>query len=1161
MNRIIVGIIKILGMFVIFGFMSLHATDKPRTFRKFFHETIRGNLLLIGNTVLGERRGALVQCPAPGVRNGEIDAKLFEKSSATLSLPTGSTIRKAFLYWQGTTADLADANKIRLYSPNSATPHTITAQSEKFNYYDIAQDSHARYAYQGVADVTQYVTGAGIYTIKDLKTMEGKDKPLTDDSGDSGYHGGWALAVVYESPGEAVRQIMLYDGFKEINPSKTKSTASEQIVVDGFKVPNELPLDSHLYLFVGGADAQIGKNELLLNDRALGNLRTDSTSHLFNAHISPNERAPQCINNLGTDIHRYNIGRSGANLLQGTTAKFTLTSDYLNSQKMGDVFYPGFLGLTVNSIGNQAPNLCYIETYHSQNGERILTANSGDLAEIRVSIKNRGAHSKAAENLTLKRLTTGDHAPFTYEPNTLKIGTSYSRFTSQTDRNGDDMAENLFSYLRFRLGDGANASRGGTLAGDNTVYVGYSVNLTNAPILNSLGGYKVSYTSDFGTVTDETLRPCSVAPHSLAIVPDQRRTKVRILEVDKTWDQNKITTKISGKPIKIKFMIDPYINSDEVITIKEVKIYNYDYGTAPRSTMTLEITGGDPRLSKTTPTFEPPPFTLEHAYKHLKIHATLDNGTLIVSDAFAVRPERFEISVSHPPKAGEDFTVTISALNHLNNPTQGYNVNVGFVHTGDVYTDPPHPTKPEYGDIYSLAVTYNDPKMHTGDFKKCMSGAFTHDDGDDMNTFQAGGVTTPRHFHNGVQSMNISYPYNGVIRFHIKEIEKAHWSRVDDLDSAPPEGRNIPEYTKDIEVNAYQFGFKDLVLVSKTDSDFSYFESVGDSPDLLTLSYTFYAADKQGNKLQNYRPECYAKDVKAKYAWDKSLQNIRNLGLFFTTPDGTTHSYPLQAVPKSSDPAQTITPIGEHVITKEVFANNDPNPSASSEPRRGEAKIKIPLGFSVTRDKPVNPLKLGGTTDHKLSVELNEESDPTISGQGNVMSNMNLVYGRINATDSHMDSSTSVARVYYEIYCKSEGGVKCEDYGLYAEDRSVNSAYWYRRFPAINELPALELLASKIKSDLAPTSITLEGSGNKRYYKLQFSPEKGTTSVPIQIKHGKGADKIPDYLYFHPYKPYVESASFTSFSVSRPNDGTAGDVGIVKAEDVRNKKGASRISR
>ncbi len=1183
MNRVkqFARIAWILGAFLVLGLMPLHAASNPRAFSKFFDEVIKGDLAVIGNTVLGEQQGAQAQCPASNTRNGDIVAKLFEESSATLSLPTGFTIRKAFLYWQGTTVELAKANEIYLRSPGSATFQKITSQNNKFNYHEITQESNARYAYQGVADVTQYVTGEGIYTIKNLKTMEGQDKPLTDESGDSGYHGGWALAVVYESPGEAVRQIMLYDGFKEIKPSKTQNTAKEQIVVDGFKVPDELPPDSHLYLFVGGADKRIGSSDLKVRflqdheDRPLSSPRTGSVNHIFDSYIS-GEREPQCTNNLGTDIHHYNIGRSGANIVRRNFTKktTTLTSSYRQipgfPQKVGDVFYPGFLGFTINRIGNLAPNLCYLENFAKRRraSETRTKVFAGEIVKTSVTVLNNGEHSGTAENLTIKRLKSGNHAPFTYEANTLGIGATPSSFIAQTDSSGDDMAENLSSYLRFRLGNGANATKGGSLAGNKEAYFTYTVRLNDdALLLNSSGGYKVSYTSGSGSVVDEILPPCNPSTHILAIKPKSPsgRPKVQILEYDKSWNQSAITTKVSGKPIKIKFMVDPRIDENEVITIKKVGIYSYDYGTTPQSVMSLSATG-DPKLSKNTPTFEPPPFMIESAHRHLRIHATLADGTLIVSDSFAVRPESFGISVSQPPKAGEDFILTISALNHQGNPTQGYNNNIGFVHTGDIHTSAPHPSM-AHGTtgypIYSVSVAYHDPKYHEGGKPRCLSGAFTHNDGDDLSVIQAGRVT-PRHFKDGVQSMRVSYPYTGVIRVEVKEIPGAHWSGIDSTDGIGEELPYIRSYSKDIAVGAYKFGFKDLTLVSKTNGNFTYFENLdttNDKPDLLKLSYVFYAADKKGNKLENYRPDCYAKSVVATYAWDRALQNTNNLKVFYAAPDGTIQAEYLQAIPNPDDPSQNITPINFSFFIKSTkFADSDSSRDGTHKLQRGEAKVELPLGFSASRDKPVNPIRLTDA-NHKLKVKLVEAGDPSVSARGSVTSNLNLMYGRINAINSSLDSQASVARVYYEVYCKSEGGVKCEDFGFHAENRSVNSAYWYRRFPDIDELPAVKLLANKIESEQPPTSITLEETGDKRYYKLQFSPAKGATKVPIRIKHGNGADKIPSYLYFHPYKPYTESASFTSFSVSRPNDGTAGDVGIVKTEDVRDKKGASRISR
>ena len=151
----------------------------------------RGNYLFVGNT--------LMTCPdaASGCANARIqsgsltnnqdftmvnvDVDAVEtganSSSATLTLPPGSTVKYAALYW-GAVSSSAARNITKLRTPASSTYSTVTA-----GQLDVSGT-----AYHAFADVTALVTagGSGVYTVADVKATTGTNN-----------YAGWGLVVVY----------------------------------------------------------------------------------------------------------------------------------------------------------------------------------------------------------------------------------------------------------------------------------------------------------------------------------------------------------------------------------------------------------------------------------------------------------------------------------------------------------------------------------------------------------------------------------------------------------------------------------------------------------------------------------------------------------------------------------------------------------------------------------------------------------------------------------------------------------------------------------------------------------------------------------------------------------------------------------------------------
>ena len=149
------------------------------------------------------------------LRSSSNECARITSSADTVSIPSGSTVIAAYLYWaaSGSTTD----NQVTL---NGTTVTANNLYTETFTYNNVTHNF-----FGAKADVTALVSGSGSYTVSDLSNQ------LTqNDCNVAVIFAGWALAVVYSNPSEAQRVINVYDGFKAFQSSSITITPSNFIV-------------------------------------------------------------------------------------------------------------------------------------------------------------------------------------------------------------------------------------------------------------------------------------------------------------------------------------------------------------------------------------------------------------------------------------------------------------------------------------------------------------------------------------------------------------------------------------------------------------------------------------------------------------------------------------------------------------------------------------------------------------------------------------------------------------------------------------------------------------------------------------------------------------------------------------------------------------------
>jgi uncharacterized repeat protein (TIGR01451 family) len=433
------------------------AADRAYSIR--FTANAQGDITGTGNTLMTCDEDRDVRCPA--ARNGQggsannnngiamryvdidADARTFDSSAATLSLPAGARVLFAGLYYGGRlqagiggraapSPTLRD--RVLLRPPNLGDYVSLTA--------DVVDDApvvgpQPFRLYQGFVDVTDIVraAGAGEYMVGNVQLGTGLDP---DQSG------GWALAVAYEDTNQPTRNLTIFDGFQFV----TSDSRPVDIPLSGFVTPRSGPVSTRIgFVAIEGDLGTTGDsatlNAGLPSARVLTNA-ANPPNNFFNASISARDgtqlqaKRPNDLNQFGFDADVFDATGLLANGQTSTTIQLATS---------GDGFAPQGVSFATDLF---APSLRVVKAVDRTQAEL------GDVLTYTVAVSNVGLD--AATNVTLRDAIP---AGTTYVPGSLAIDGA-----GKTDAAGDDTAE--FDAdgeaVVMRLGAGANASNGGRLA-------------------------------------------------------------------------------------------------------------------------------------------------------------------------------------------------------------------------------------------------------------------------------------------------------------------------------------------------------------------------------------------------------------------------------------------------------------------------------------------------------------------------------------------------------------------------------------------------------------------------------------------------------------------------------------------------------------------------
>ena len=127
------------------------------------------------------------------LRSATNECQALTQSSASVTIPSGSNLKAAYLYWSG--------------SGQQDTNVTLNGSQVNANItYNLTVDN--RNYFSSRADVTSRISAnSAIYTVSGV-TID-TSQPYCDVAG---VYGGWALLTIYENPSEPLRVINIFDG-------------------------------------------------------------------------------------------------------------------------------------------------------------------------------------------------------------------------------------------------------------------------------------------------------------------------------------------------------------------------------------------------------------------------------------------------------------------------------------------------------------------------------------------------------------------------------------------------------------------------------------------------------------------------------------------------------------------------------------------------------------------------------------------------------------------------------------------------------------------------------------------------------------------------------------------------------------------------------------
>ncbi|QIW20492.1 isopeptide-forming domain-containing fimbrial protein [Bacillus thuringiensis] len=458
-----------------------------------------GDLVQTGNTTLGlvdektryGRQSLGYRADKYTVNVDKVDGNFNSSTGAFPKIPTGSKVKKAYLFWTGAmgTPPYAKENVVS----DEGVRQPVKMKMGNKEYAEVSADSIrkaklipyiADYStgvngdgYVAYADVTNVIMEQGIsqtVTVANVPQMKG-------DKGNGYYWGNWNLILVYENYKETVKDMKIWEGLVS-----QKSTAWTDISVNKINTPKEGafkakfsyfssqgdPAENDIYAYdYGEYDFGLGYQKFKnikgkdndVNDSSMTEVQVDGTNE-FVTKKYPGYN-PDWTNSFSTDIHTYHLEgpKQVKNDLKEGKMRFKANGGG------GDIYV---LNNTTFVTEHNAPNLQVDKKALDGTGKEIKEVKVGEEITYQIEVKNDTKNNQAPVS-NVKGFDKLDDR-LEYVPGSIQYVTG-SNTGQKTDDANDDEAEFVNNQIDFRIGEGADAKDGGVLQPGESAVITFKV--------------------------------------------------------------------------------------------------------------------------------------------------------------------------------------------------------------------------------------------------------------------------------------------------------------------------------------------------------------------------------------------------------------------------------------------------------------------------------------------------------------------------------------------------------------------------------------------------------------------------------------------------------------------------------------------------------------
>lgn len=350
-----IAIVLLLCLIGQLSFAQNYVPFQPR-----FNEDLKGDIVLIGNNILGPDNNAfnnnsmynhLVDMTYIDIDG---DSSTFSSSSADLDIenPNCYRIIYAGLYWGAVNPGDAPITDVKFKGP--VGDYNDIEGTVIYDAGTNSTDGGDSFSYACFADVTSIVTsyGSGVdlgtYTVANVSSAEGRTASYSPYNG-TGQSAGWSLFIVYEDPTLPGKSITSFDGFSAI--SIAGGNPNVDIPVDGFRtIPAPAPVRANFAFATLEGDSPILGDRLKLNGVSLSTADRPA-SNFFNSSVTQldatpvNDRVPNSTNTLGFDTGTIAVPNPGNSVIANDA-----TSGTIRLETSGDTYFPYFFAFAVEII-------------------------------------------------------------------------------------------------------------------------------------------------------------------------------------------------------------------------------------------------------------------------------------------------------------------------------------------------------------------------------------------------------------------------------------------------------------------------------------------------------------------------------------------------------------------------------------------------------------------------------------------------------------------------------------------------------------------------------------------------------------------------------------------------------------------------------------------